>query len=196
MDEHRDRHRSLVGQPEHRRSQREGAVGRADLTRDEDSRRIVWDTLSRYKGLDFVWKHVGHPGPAAVEGIDMSAFDLAIDLNLRTVLMTTEAEDRLIERKDLVDLTAPGIERFIVAPRAATFEIVVNSRLRTVSARRVTFEQIVQIAFPGQHEPNVTFSMTYRHAASSPHAGELGAGGSVNVKKKGTVFNVTRTVQS
>ena len=63
----------------------------ADLTKDEDSRRIVWDTVSRFKGLDFVWNHVGHPGPAAVEGIDMVAFDLAIDLNLRTVLLTTEA---------------------------------------------------------------------------------------------------------
>jgi NAD(P)-dependent dehydrogenase (short-subunit alcohol dehydrogenase family) len=63
----------------------------ADLTKDEDSRRIVWDTVSRFKGLDFVWNHVGHPGPAAVEGIDMSAFDLAVGLNLRTVLITTEA---------------------------------------------------------------------------------------------------------
>jgi NAD(P)-dependent dehydrogenase (short-subunit alcohol dehydrogenase family) len=63
----------------------------ADLTKDEDSRRIVWDTVSRFKGLDFVWNHVGHPGPAAVEGIDMASFELAIDLNLRTVLMTTEA---------------------------------------------------------------------------------------------------------
>src|SRR5712691_10008165 len=63
----------------------------ADLTKDEDSRRIVWDTVARFKGLDFVWNHVGHPGPAAVEGIDMNAFDLAVDLNLRTVLLTTEA---------------------------------------------------------------------------------------------------------
>ena len=63
----------------------------ADLTKDEDSRRVVWDTVSRFKGLDFVWNHVGHPGPAAVEGIDMSAFDLAVGLNLRTVLITTEA---------------------------------------------------------------------------------------------------------
>ena len=63
----------------------------ADLTKDDDSRRIVWDTVSRFKGLDFVWNHVGHPGPAAVEGIDMNVFDLAIDLNLRTVLITTEA---------------------------------------------------------------------------------------------------------
>src|SRR3981081_4278534 len=63
----------------------------ADLTKDDDSRRIGWDTVSRFKGLDFVWNHVGHPGPAAVEGIDLSAFDLAISLNLRTVLITTEA---------------------------------------------------------------------------------------------------------
>jgi NAD(P)-dependent dehydrogenase (short-subunit alcohol dehydrogenase family) len=63
----------------------------ADLTRDEDSRRIVWDTVARFKGLDFVWNHVGHPGPSAVEGIDVGAFDLAVSLNLRTVLLTTEA---------------------------------------------------------------------------------------------------------
>jgi hypothetical protein len=65
-----------------------------------------------------------------------------------------------------------------------------------VDDRRVTFEQIVQLAFPGQHAPNVEFSMTYRHAASKPPAGELAAGGAVEVKKKGTIFNVTRTVQS
>src|SRR5882762_7328154 len=63
----------------------------ADLTKDDDSRRIVWDTVGRFKGLDFVWNHVGHPGPAAVEGIDLSVFDVAINLNLRTVLITTEA---------------------------------------------------------------------------------------------------------
>ena len=103
-------------------------------------------------------------------------------------------EDRLIEHGELIDLVQPGIERFITA--RLTFEIIVNSRPRTVNARTVTFEQIVQLAFPGQHEPNVVFSMTYRHAAATPPAGELGVGGSVDVKKKGTVFNVTRTVQS
>ena len=109
-------------------------------------------------------------------------------------LQVNGGEDRQIEHGELIDLAEPGIERFITA--RVTFEIIVNSRPRRVNARRVTFEQIVQLAFPGQHEPNVVFSMTYRHAASTPHTGELGAGGSVDVKKKGTVFNVTRTVQS
>jgi NAD(P)-dependent dehydrogenase (short-subunit alcohol dehydrogenase family) len=63
----------------------------ADLTNDDESRRIVWETVKHFKGLDFVWNHVGHPGPAAVEGVDMNAFDVAITLNLRTVLVATEA---------------------------------------------------------------------------------------------------------
>ena len=66
----------------------EGIV--ADLTRDEDARRIVRETANAFGGLDFVWNHVGHPGPAAIEGIDMADFDLAVSLNLRTVLVTTE----------------------------------------------------------------------------------------------------------
>ena len=106
-------------------------------------------------------------------------------------------KDRLIDPGEAIDLADPGIERFITAPKpTATFEIIVNSRPKKVTDRKVTFEQVVQLAFPGEHAPNVVFSMTYRHAATKPHAGELGKGGVVEVKPEGTVFNVTRTVQS
>ena len=106
-------------------------------------------------------------------------------------------EDRLIDPEEQIDLTNPGIERFITAKKASpVFEIIVNSRRKTVPDRTVTFKQIVQLAFPGEHAANVVFSMTYRHAASRPHAGELGARGVVKVKQAETVFNVTRTVQS
>lgn len=104
--------------------------------------------------------------------------------------------DRLIEREDLIDLDEPGIQRFITAPKPSPqIEIIVNARPRIVGGPDVTFEQIVQLAFPGAPESNVVFSMTYRHAKSKPHQGELGVGGVVTVKK-GTTFNVTRTVQS
>lgn len=63
----------------------------ADLTKDADSQRIVRETANEFDGLDFVWNHVGHPGPASVEGIDMADYELAMDLNIRTVLVTTEA---------------------------------------------------------------------------------------------------------
>lgn len=103
-------------------------------------------------------------------------------------------DDQLIERDALVDLGMPGIERFVTAPRHRKFEIIVNARPHVVG-RHVTFEEIVQLAFPGPHVPTIVFSMTYRHAASQPHAGELGPGGSVKVKN-GTIFNVTRTDKS
>jgi len=74
-------------------------------------------------------------------------------------------------------------------------EIIVNARKRIVKGDIVSFEEVVRLAFPGSHDPNVAFSMTFRHAASEPHSGELGAGGHVKVKD-GTVFNVTRTVRS
>src|ERR1700722_7115066 len=68
------------------------AVGIAgDLRQDSFARDIVRRTANQCGGLDFVWNHVGHPGPAAIEGIDMADFEVAIDLNLRTVLVTTEA---------------------------------------------------------------------------------------------------------
>jgi NAD(P)-dependent dehydrogenase (short-subunit alcohol dehydrogenase family) len=62
-----------------------------DLRQDDFARSIVRHTANAFGGLDFVWNHVGHPGPAAVEGIDWRDFELAMDLNLRTVLVTTEA---------------------------------------------------------------------------------------------------------
>src|SRR5713226_9724232 len=73
-----------------------GAGGRAlgivgDLRQDAFARDIVRRTANAFGGLDFVWDHVGHPGPASIEGIDMEDFELAIDLNLRTILVTTEA---------------------------------------------------------------------------------------------------------
>jgi NAD(P)-dependent dehydrogenase (short-subunit alcohol dehydrogenase family) len=62
-----------------------------DLRTDDFARDIVRRTANAFGGLDFVWNHVGHPGPAAMEGIDMADFELAMDLNLRSVLVTTEA---------------------------------------------------------------------------------------------------------
>src|SRR5260370_1178285 len=66
-----------------------GLVG--DLRQDDFARTIVRRTANAFGGLDFVWNHVGHPGPASIEGIDMADFEIAGDLHLPTVLVTTAA---------------------------------------------------------------------------------------------------------
>src|ERR1700735_1019033 len=62
-----------------------------DLTSDDFARDIVRQTARHFGGLDFVWNHVGTPGPASIEGLDWKDFDFAMNLNVRTVLVTTEA---------------------------------------------------------------------------------------------------------
>jgi NAD(P)-dependent dehydrogenase (short-subunit alcohol dehydrogenase family) len=60
-----------------------------DLTKEADCRRIVREAVAAFGGLDIVWNNVGHPGPGRVEGIDMDDYDVAMTLNLRSVLVTT-----------------------------------------------------------------------------------------------------------
>ena len=80
---------SVVNEIEENGGKAKGIV--ADLTKDADSKRIVTETAKYFNGLDFVWNHVGYPGPAAVEGVEMDDFDLTLDLNLKTILITTDA---------------------------------------------------------------------------------------------------------
>jgi hypothetical protein len=105
--------------------------------------------------------------------------------------------DKLVNPEELIDLTAPGIERFITAPcRGLEIEIIVNAQPHVVPGSKITYEQIVQLAFPGNYDPSmIFFSVTFNKAASTPPKGELGAGGVVTVKK-GSIFNVTRTDKS
>jgi NAD(P)-dependent dehydrogenase (short-subunit alcohol dehydrogenase family) len=63
----------------------------ADLREDANARRIVRETANAFGGLDFVRNHLGHPGPASVDGIEMADFALAVDLDLRSQIVATEA---------------------------------------------------------------------------------------------------------
>jgi len=137
------------------------------------------------------WGHANMLGSVLYDLAETSPDD-AVFLEVRG------GEDLLIEPDDRINLDATGIERFITAPKPQMdYIILVNSVEETVPDKHVTFEQVVKLSHPNAPpETNVKFSMTFRNAASLPHAGELGEGGSVEVKKKGTIFNVTRTVQS
>ncbi|HEU0222491.1 MAG TPA: SDR family oxidoreductase [Paracoccaceae bacterium] len=54
-----------------------------DLTDMGFAQGLVAEAAARFGGLDFVWNHAGHPGPAAFEGMDMQAYALAMALNVQ-----------------------------------------------------------------------------------------------------------------
>lgn len=62
----------------------------ADLRDVDRAKAVVDDTVAAFGRLDFVWNHLGHPGPGRVEDMDQALFDIAVDLNLRSVMATTD----------------------------------------------------------------------------------------------------------
>ncbi|WP_445189098.1 multiubiquitin domain-containing protein [Pseudonocardia sp. Cha107L01] len=79
--------------------------------------------------------------------------------------------------------------------RSHEFVVVVNAVQHTVESDRLTYERVVNLAYPQPPAPGMRFTVTFRKA-KQPHEGSLAPGQSVEVKKSGTVFNVTPTSKS
>ncbi|MCC8978304.1 multiubiquitin domain-containing protein [Bradyrhizobium acaciae] len=77
------------------------------------------------------------------------------------------------------------------------YVIIVNTDPVVVDHDVLTFDELVKIAFPVL--PTGTdpeFTVSFEHAKSIPHHGDLPQGGSVTVKKHGTIFDVDHTNRS
>ena len=101
-----------------------GAGGRGhgipcDLTRDADSRRIVREAVEALGGLDILWNNVGHPGPGRVEGIHMDDYDMAMTLNVRSVLITTSEAIPAMRARGGGASSSPARSRGSTARRSA-----------------------------------------------------------------------------
>jgi hypothetical protein len=74
--------------------------------------------------------------------------------------------------------------------------IIVNGRKKVVAKKRLTFDEIVALAFePVPTGPNIMFTITYRHGPHANPEGTLIEGGIVKIKD-GMIFNVTATDKS
>ena len=91
------------------------------------------------------------------------------------------------------DLSAAATDE---AAHEKDFVIIVNGERKTVEARKVSFEEVVTIAYPTPPDPNTTFIVTYRKAREPKHEGILVEGESVEVKNEGTIINVSPTGKS
>ena len=80
--------------------------------------------------------------------------------------------------------------------RPVTYTIYVNGQEKVVSAKTVTFEQIVAIAFPNPPTgPNILITVGFEDGPHANPQGSLTAGRDVKVKN-GMIFNVTATDKS
>ena len=76
---------------------------------------------------------------------------------------------------------------------AKSFELIVNGTPEVWTDHRISYEQVVQLAFPGGSTGDTLYTVTF----ANPHGrdGTLAPGQSTEVKD-GTVFNVSKTSRS
>jgi hypothetical protein len=77
------------------------------------------------------------------------------------------------------------------------FNIIVDTVEHPVHDAKVTWSQVVEIAYSGLSEdPQYVFKVQFEDAASEPHSGTLVKGAHVEVRRSGTIFSVLRSVVS
>ncbi|GAB6152877.1 hypothetical protein JCM17380_16270 [Desulfosporosinus burensis] len=75
------------------------------------------------------------------------------------------------------------------------YSIIVNAREKTVEAHKLTFEDVVILAYNEvSTDPNVTYSVSYSRG-QSPETGSMVKGATVTLKQ-GMIFNVSKTDKS
>jgi hypothetical protein len=102
-------------------------------------------------------------------------------------------EHRELYTDDQLVAIADGDE-FVTAERQREVTIIINTRPHQWHSQRITYAQVVELAYPGQpvnDQEDVTVRYTHRHG----HGGTVTAGHDVQVKE-GMVFDVYRTTRS
>lgn len=76
------------------------------------------------------------------------------------------------------------------------FNIIVNGRQKVVSAKEISFAEIVALAFDNPPTgPYIIFTVTYRRGSGNKPEGTLVEGETVKIKE-GMIFDVTCTDKS
>jgi hypothetical protein len=76
------------------------------------------------------------------------------------------------------------------------FKIIVNGQEMSATGKELTFEQVVDLAFPGLPQgAGRMYTVTYRRGDGNKPEGSLVAGELVKIKE-GMIFNVTPTDKS
>lgn len=79
--------------------------------------------------------------------------------------------DHVVGDGDFADLTAPGVERYVIKP--ILVRVIVNARPREVHKRVLSYWDVVKLAFPDAvPQPNTVYSITY---ARGPHQNPEGS---------------------
>lgn len=121
-------------------------------------------------------------------------FDLDDDVDL--FIDTMSPNDIAIANEDSVDLGHANV--LITKERDCgplQINIIVNTRPKVATKRRLSYREIVEFAFPNPNYANQVFTVTYCKGPKKKPEGSLSDGDTVKIVE-GMEFNVTQTTKS
>ena len=128
-------------------------VSAGDLCDEAYARDIVEEAVKHFGRLDFVWNHVGHPGPAGLEEVSTSDLDLALNLNLRSVLFTTAAALPMLRKGGggniLFTASTSGLEGSKYSPVYSAAKFGVIGMARSLAKAHAAENIRVNVICPG-----------------------------------------------
>lgn len=118
------------------------------------------------------------------------------DEDLELMLERKDQPDKVIDDFDEVHIGAGGTEKFYTREAQVSVTIIVNTRAKTWNKKKISFEQVVAIAYPvpppGQE---IVYTVGYFDGPPNRPEGSLTAGKSVKVRDQ-MVFDVKFTDKS
>jgi NAD(P)-dependent dehydrogenase (short-subunit alcohol dehydrogenase family) len=127
----------------------------ADLLDADQCRDIVEKSAKIMGGLDIVWNHAGLPGKRDVEDLDLDAYDRAMNLNVRTGLITTSAAVKYLrESKGSILFTSSiaGLKGASVSPVYSAAKFAVIGMARSLAQRYAGEGIRINVVCPGPVE--------------------------------------------
>jgi Multiubiquitin len=110
--------------------------------------------------------------------------------------VTGDHEDQMVAQ-ELPSVSLVQDEHFYSAhPHKVEHLIIVNARRKTVTGRKISFEQVVKLAFPdGPPSAQTVYTVAYSNGPPRNPEGKMIAGQAVKIRD-GMVFDVTETSRS
>jgi hypothetical protein len=107
-----------------------------------------------------------------------------------------QEEDKLISNDTNIDLDKPGVEHFFSKESNQNFEIIVNGRLKKWSKKKISFEEVIVLAFDQYVEAaTMVYTVAYEDGPRQNPEGSMVKGMIVFVKDK-MIFHATATDKS
>lgn len=131
-----------------------------------------------------------------ITGEDIKRLAGKDDESVELLLEREGQPDKVIDDDDDVRIGGAGVERFHTRPARVTVTIFVNTRATPWAKRKISFEELVKIAYPTPPPgKQIVYTVTFFDGPPRRPEGSLSDGESVRVRE-GMAFNVKFTDKS